>query len=418
MFKFDYKNELDNINASKDFKEETILLLKQKQFEKDINYKKTIHFTRIKIMKIASFIAIAIICMSIYLYNNNFFIKGYEKSSADNSNLNLSKKYNINDSKELSFIEDNNKIKVSKKEKPINRLLNQNNNSSEIGREQIYSTNDIFKTLSIYKSNLMSKEQISEFINIVCESFDIDNNVDFTWLKYDYNENKELIVNEEFHTNSLEPISNNAILYSAHKEFENGSFNISVLEGKAYITINNIKIDSENKNDIINNLVNKFIKSDNSISYLSQTNATDSSIIHTKVYETSENYSDNIFNFSLNNSNICICKNNVTDSYIAYIDINFLNAHNIQNLPAINYKEALNLLYNKKYITFDSKEVTDETIVSHINLVYKDYYYNKNENNVLFVPFYEFFVENQNESDKSYSTYYVCAIHPSIIEVE
>lgn len=95
-----------------------------------------------------------------------------------------------------------------------------------------------------------------------------------------------------------------------------------------------------------------------------------------------------------------------------------------EELPAINWQQALGLLYEGDYYSSVPYDITDETVVSRIELVYKPAPYNSMTltSSRLSVPFYKFYV-NIEEMDikenglKDYGIYYVCAIDPAYIRI-
>ncbi|MBQ5313811.1 MAG: hypothetical protein J6K30_07180, partial [Oscillospiraceae bacterium] len=92
--------------------------------------------------------------------------------------------------------------------------------------------------------------------------------------------------------------------------------------------------------------------------------------------------------------------------------------------PAINWQQALGLLYEGDYYSSVPYDITDKTVVSRIELVYKAAPYNSMTltSSRLSVPFYKLYV-NIEEMDikekglEDYGIYYVCAIDPAYIRI-
>ena len=85
-------------------------------------------------------------------------------------------------------------------------------------------------------------------------------------------------------------------------------------------------------------------------------------------------------------------------------------------------------IWRGNYFTSSPKQITEDTVINHIELVYLEPPYDipTLSRKGYSIPFYRFFVdlgeEYQRQTDKgimkTYGAYYVCAVHPEYVQLD
>ena len=147
-------------------------------------------------------------------------------------------------------------------------------------------------------------------------------------------------------------------------------------------------------------------------------------------YEKSDDYGENLFNSTLNNISFSQYKHYEADTQPTSSSFHFtLPAYNkVDNLPAIDYKQALGLLYSGQFYSSYSDKIADDATVANIEIVYRspDYDMATKIKSGYALPFYKFYVQLDESYNRktpngtlyTYAAYYVCAIHPDYVELD
>lgn len=144
------------------------------------------------------------------------------------------------------------------------------------------------------------------------------------------------------------------------------------------------------------------------------------------LYSASDDYAQNIFNWSVANAR-CVYlakEESLQDSDQVVLWSKTGSYVQGEQLPAINYQQALGLLYGGEYFSSVPYPITEDTVVSRIELVYKEGPFDQQSNTrqEICLPFYKFYVEIEDMGIKKegltdYGIYYVCAIDPGYVEI-
>ena len=114
------------------------------------------------------------------------------------------------------------------------------------------------------------------------------------------------------------------------------------------------------------------------------------------IYNHSDDYAQNIFNYSVNNAQAFYLTKEESledhDQFVFWIKNSCYSRG--KELPAINWQQALGLLYKGDYFSSVPYDITDKTVVSRIELVYKEAPYDSMSltSSGVSVPFYKFYV--------------------------
>lgn len=429
-----YRNELDNIKASEEFKEKTISLLNEKSHQITETPPKTIKFKNKKYISIAACAAIIIFIFPLLSLNNRIKllptqentksrkyastqVSAFNASSQNGPEKSIPAFLTKEDSKPFEF--KNNKSKSNNILYSYNGVLSTKNLTylkQNIQSKNTFSIYDDFKELPIYSFSPMSFDKAIEEANKICEYFDFskdkltycwkdtvdkDNNFNIS------NSNNAISKNGKNYTTN-EPISpnENAHLISIEGLSENGKFCLNIYTGKATIYL------SSEQNSTLSEKIDKMIE-ENNFKYYTVSNDDKN---YTCFYKSSENYGENILNSTLKNIVIMPSDN----EFLTKFTITYGLYKEIEKLPSIDYKQSLYLLYNNLLDEDNNYKVFAVDLV-YLNSFEYDMLPNSIANKNYAVPFYKLYISdsiNSNSSNTDFSIYYICAIHPDYITEE
>ena len=457
MFKDDYRKEIENISASEKFKTDTVSLMYAKQEE--INSAKTIKFTPKKYVKIAAAVAIMIFSLTAYsLTENEKFITAdstenqkyeylldYKDADTDSlpydeqENAAMMRVYTVNDARPLEA--------VPEAEKKKTKVVFNTDFSNGMGFEglmyydisQLKTNNPFnisvaFDSLPVYTFSPMKSEDIKyEFDKILSFSGMTEDDivsVKYQWVEFSWFDGKKVIM-DTIDSNTSDKPSANAQLYNVKVELTDGIVEIWPQRSEINLNLYGTPSDNayfgryiaENYTDLLGENLGYFTYGDYNI-YGEKNDSP------AYLYTTSENYAESIFYHSAgsiiawNPDSMWQSENDKGENIQLQYKADCAYTQTCV-LDAISWQEALSMFYNGDYISTVYEPVTENTVVSKIELVYKEpsYYPPADYKAGYALPFYKFYVElpsysqkTDNGTLKTYGVYYICAIHPDYVE--
>ena len=436
MFKEKYINELDSFALSKDFKAETIALLQQKQ-QKYVCPNTVVPSKRSVFRPVFKKTAIAFACAALVLLSVQTirFYRGTSMSAGSEM-----QSFTIND---VQSLDDGTKAGTS----PCFFIKADYDSGSGFGYEGIllkdisqydngnpFSIHDSFDSLPVYRFNPPDIEQAEkethQLLNaLVADSSTAKTKITLTEIVYQdghVSTHRDTVVSaEEFTRIKLkEPI----VPHIYETVFDGGSIQMWLPRGETRITadVDALPGGTQPAEYIAQNYSaalgydNGIVCTDTDYNIYGEENPT------YYIYNHSEDYAQNLFNYSVNNARVYYSPREESleeyDQFILWAKSDCYTRG--EELPAINWQQALGLLYEGDYYSSVPYDITEETVVSRIELVYKPAPYNSMTltSSSLSVPFYKFYV-NIEEMDikekglEDYGIYYVCAIDPAYIEI-
>lgn len=460
MFENDYKNELDSISASEKFKEQTIALM----YEKQNRMTKSIKFTKRRYAVTAASIAIMLLAAAVgFISKSDYFItvdqateehnQPVEFKEADTDSLpdNASqmppfmRRYGIDDAVEISATEQADRLKA--------KLYFDGSSNGGMGFEgylfyqpwqmiqgSAYHTGDTFDSLPVYQCIKLSPREVDSYIKQYINQLGFDySSLNYDWSMPVFDKNGNLFTEENITTDTAVCPEEGYSLFCVRGNLVNDDGTTAQLwrwpaSGTVGVIIDQAFTESENVYDVSDAAFRKYpaaldkgtMDSHSRFDY----NLYGQPTYDLYAYEKSDDYGENLFNSTLNNITFSQYKKYDEDTQPTASSFHFtLPAYSkIAQLPAIDYKQALWLLYNGNFYSSYSDTISKDATVSHIDIVYRSPEYDMatKVKKGYALPFYKFYVELGSDFDhitddgvlKTYAAYYVCAIHPEYVQLD
>lgn len=433
MFKEQYIKEISTFTLSENFKARTIALLEEKQQEyaTETSPSKVITFRPTPNKKTVAVCACTAVVL-LYGWVARFYIGS---SSA------MTGKPQVFTIEDVQTVEENSN--------PEFVVQAQYDNGGGMGYEGIllkdineydngnpFSINDSFETLPVYQFTAPTLEQAESETEQLLKAFDADSDIaakELTLTEIIYYEghvssHKDVTLTESEFDFYRTKFKNPMIPHRYETEFEGGDIQMWIPRGETRVTIDaDVRLENNQIIEYIRHNYSDTFGYDSSVVY----SAVDYNIYGEElptyyIYKHSDDYAQNIFNFSVDNARVYYLAKEESledsDKFTFWIKNDCYTKG--QELPAINWQQALGLLYKGDYYSSVPYEITSDSIVSRIELVYKDAPYNEMllERSGPCLPFYKFYVEIkdmgiQEHGLEDYGIYYVCAINPNYVEI-
>lgn len=432
MLKETYINELNTFTLSENFKAKTIALLEQKQQECEYRATpaKTITFKPKRRKLLAAVCACAIVvALSVTL------VKYYTGNNAI-----------LSAETDIFTIEDTEAIEILKSVKPLQAEYDTGGGMgyegillkdiSQYDNGNPFSIYDTFDTLPVFR---FAKPDIDQALNEterLLNSLNADIETakkEITLTEIIYYEghvtsHKDVTLDENDFALSKIKFGEPLIPHRYETTFSGGDIQMWIPQGETRISIDiDAELTDQQIMEYIDNHFSAALGFDNSVTCAD----VDYNIYGEEnptyyIYNHSEDYAQNIFNYSVNNARVHYFtkEESLEESNQVTFWIRTDSYTKGEELPAINYKQALGLLYSGDYYSSVPYEITDESVVSRIELVYKDAPYDEMTltRSEVSLPFYKFYVELdemniEEQGLTDYGIYYVCAINPGYIEI-
>lgn len=471
MFKDDYCKEIDSISASEKFKKDTISLMQQKQAElqPDNSKNKTIIFSSKKYARIAASVAIiALSLLTIPLFAKEFSL-GFDSteggrnpdwdmeqsteietkdkdSEYDSMPANTAankaemRVYTINDAVAVSEIPESDK----KKTKVIFNAEPDGNygfegflyyDISELDTKNGFDENIAVDKLPVYTFSPMDSEDIKAEFNRILDATGMTEN-DITLTRYEWIElmqdGDRKVISNTLYTDTSQKPTETCQLYWINIELTEGYIKIKPQRSEIDVFLydnlpENDKLTgsyaAENYTHIFGDNLDSYVYSDYNI-YGEQHYSPH------YLFKNTDDYGQYIFNNTAGATIVWGLDSLIWSDNDKGENIHFqyksANAYTPEDeLTAISWQEALEMFYSGQYLSTVPQDIPADTIVSKIELVYKEppYYAPADYMSGCALPFYKFYVELPSmnfETDKgtlkNYGVYYVCAIHPDYVE--
>ncbi len=471
MFKDDYRKELDNISASEKFKKDTISLMKERQAElhQSTAETKTITFNPKPYRKIAASVVIMLLATAIFAYSQSDFAisadnaetessvtmeqdteKSSESKSKDNEydflpnnaagNETMMRVYTINDAVEVIEIPENDK----KKTKVVFNAESDGSygfegflyyDISELYTKNGFDENAVIDSLPIYSFSPMTNEDIEyEFNKIMnCTGMTAEDitRTQFEWIELMQDGDRKVISNT-LYTDTPQKPTETCQLYWIKIELTGGYIEIRPQKSEVDVYLyDELPEDekltgsyaAENYTHILGNNLDSYVYGDYNI-YGEQHYSPH------YVFNSTDDYGQYIFNNTVGSAIVWSLDSLMWSKNDKGENIHFQYAADCAyeltgELTAITWQEALKMFYAGQYLSTVPQEIPADTVVSKIELVYKEppYYPPADYQSGYALPFYKLYVELPSmtfETDagvlKNYGVYYVCAIHPDYVE--
>lgn len=472
MFKDDYRKEMENISANEKFKQDTISLMNQKKSELQQKETNTVKFRPALYRKIAATVAVAMLSLAVFAYSQSDFAIGpdstetekftqqeneditKDKDTYDNlpydaaANGKMMRVYTVNDAVEINAIpqENQQKTKIYFNTQSTGGFGFEGYmyySSSELEQNPTYSINDSFDTLPIYQFVSLSAEEIRKEVAMNCSKLGSgDTDLQFTWQRniYDddcYVKNCETAItfnsnipSEEYYLSTVD----GTLIQTYPERKELGKVSVWMPNSWYNVTLDRVISQSRDEMEIAKAVTAEYpgIFWGEDTTYGSWYDYTFTGNANTSVfaYKPSDDYGENIFNYSVNNIDIAQFAVSDEDSTWdeTFIRLPLPCYSKMDDLPAINWQQALDQMYSGNYFTSSPKQITEDTVVNHIELVYLEPPYDipTLSRKGYSIPFYRFFIdlgeEYQRQTDKgimkTYGAYYVCAVHPDYVQLD
>lgn len=458
MFKDDYCKELDNISASEKFKTDTISLMYAKQHETA----KTVKFAKNKYAMIAASIAIMLMVTGVhFMAKSDYFITAdnaveefsqlSESKQADTDGLSVSEKnladmpvYTIADATSIEPVSENKRLKTK-------LYFDGRSNGgmgfegylfyspSQLEQNKTYSTSDKFDNLPVYQCITLSDNEKVKYIDQYIQQLGLKyTELTYNWCKPVYKDG-HYYTDETVDTTVAQSPGDGYTLFSVHGELSDNNDITGELwrwtaSGTIGIMIDDTFTESEDIQDVANAAFKKHPSVLNSDSMDIRSwydyNFYGDMTYDLYAYEKSDDYGENLFNSSINNISFTQYKHYEEDTQPTRSSFHFtLPAYNkISDLPAIDYRQALGLLYDGQFYSSYSDKISPDADVAHIEIVYRspDYDMATKTKTGYALPFYKFYVSLDDSYNRetpdgtlhTYAAYYVCAIHPEYVQLD
>lgn len=430
MFREEYIKEMNSFALSENFKSDTIALLKARQ--QDIEGEKTVLFTPKKKSRLPLAVcAVVVLCAGLYLYSTT----------------------TTPDVKTFYTIEDVQPVDEIAAENPLKAVYN---NGGGMGFEALmlkdieeydngspFAVTDSFKTLPVFHFNTPDLNQIEKEAEELLGNLDVNtsgNKAQITFTELIYQEG-HLASHKDTTVDSSNDICERVaddLLFIPHRyetSFTEGDLQMWIPRGEIRLTVNTAKLTDGTEDEktqlteFITEAYPRVLGYSNAAVY-TETDyniyGEENNLYH--LYNKGKDYGENLFNYSVNNTRIYYTpmaeSGEETDSLTLWSRSDCYTRG--EDMPAINWQQALGLLYAGEYFSSVPYQITDDSKVNRIELVYKEGPYDQSTllQSELCLPFYKFYVkldENpigaKDESLETYGIYYVCAINPNCIEI-
>ena len=470
MFKDDYRKELDNISASEKFKKDTISLMKNRQAESENNTaeSKTIKFSPKPYRKLAASVAVAVLAMTTMVYttaNSDLFI-GADKASetediimeqdADNehsdtakisndfdgyinpaANMKTARVYTIDDAKPLE--------QPAAMEYVKSDITLSHDGGGGMGYEaymyyedddlttnSVYNTDVTFDELAVYQYNYLTEDQMHSELDKALSNLNLTRD-DLLDVRCTWREVPDVYMGS-MTTYSFDSPPTGGKLLDIDVRFDGGIISIDKggIVDITYSTDVPEYAVNQQYSDWVLNQYSDFIGDNPQVYSWFDRTYYGEEYYHNRFYSSTGDFSDDLFNSTVMDYYIYHMYDAVGETRKPGEGITLFyygegTYTEYTRLPAISHSEALWLLYNGDYYTTVPYDITINSIVTKIEMVYKEpaRNYQTAVKEGWAVPFYKIYVELPEEYNtetdngvlKHYGAYYVCAIHPDYIEL-
>lgn len=460
MFENDYKKELESISASENFKNNTLSLMYAKQEEPA----KTIKFSKRRYAALAASVAVVFMVLAVhFMGKSDYFITADNAVTEQHSQTDQQKDvgtdalpygtqqmpmmrvFGIGDAQEIKPVgsEDRLKTKVYFDGRSNGGMGFEGYmlyHSYQLEQNKTYSINDEFDTLPVYRCISLTEDEIDRFIkekiNLLGLGYD---RLKYVWSKPVYDENGNLFTEKNITTETAICPEEGYSLFSVNGNLSDDNGKTAELwrwpaSGSVGIIIDDLFTQSENIYDVADAAFEKYStvldKSTMDVHTWLHYNIYGEQTYDIYAYEKTDDYGENLFNSNLNNIYFSQYSYYEADTELTNCYFNFsLPAYSkVDDLPAIDYRQALAMFYDGNFYTTYSDEINEDTVVSHIELVYRSPEYDmatKTKKGYA-LPFYKFYVQLDESYDSetadgtlhTYAAYYVCAIHPEYVALD
>ncbi len=465
-----YKKELDSVKLSADFKSQTVALMLEKSQEITAAPRKNAIKFPVKYIKN---IAAACFIFVVILYGGRFINYKFGPVSADNmsaetalpnsdghrrnpSRAHREKNSNKNDifdgiESDTEYViyntDDTRAVEKSdnNKNKKINLTIDTSGgmgfeayimkNPGQLEQNPNYTVGDEFDSLPVYKSTVPDARALTKDISDILEKMECSYGpFVYKWYYPVYDREGHHMTNDSLTTDSPVPPGDEYFIYDIKTEITDkygnkGTANSSAGRGFLRINLDGYVSDSDKTEDIFKAVSQRYpglVTKNTSLISTYDYNIYGEINYNTYMYEGYGDYGVNIYNSTLARTNISQYEgSDGKHTLISFYLPSYWQKED--SLPAIDYSEALGLLYDGVYYSSCFDEITEDTEVSHIELVYNQGYYNMPfaRYECYTLPFYKFYVDitdtsgfnYEDDSLRTYAAYYVCAIHPDYIDI-
>ena len=473
MFKDSYRKEIENISASEKFKKDTIFLMNQKQAELQQNNtdNKTIKFPSGKYGRIAASVAvIALSILAFPLFASEFAL-GFDSTegsrppqpnmeqSADTESITMEKDseydyspanpaankanmrvYTINDAVDVSEIPESDK----KKTKIVFNAESAGSygfegflyyDISELDTKNGFDENIEIDTLPVYYFSAMDSEDIEAEFNRILDATGMTEKditrTQFEWIELMQDGDRKVISNT-IYTDTPQKPTRTCQLYWIEVELTEGYIKIKPQRSEIDVFLYDDLPDDDKLTGsyAVTNYTHMFGENLDSYVYSDYNIYGEQNYSPHYLFEKSDDYGQYIFNSTAGATYVWHLDSLMWSENDKGENIHFQytadSAYTLSTqLTAISWQEALDMFYDGQYLSTVPQEIPADTVVSKIELVYKEppYYAPADYQSGYALPFYKFYVELPSmtfETDKgtlkNYGVYYVCAIHPDYVE--
>ncbi|MEG2192008.1 MAG: hypothetical protein RRX95_01855 [Oscillospiraceae bacterium] len=433
-----YKSELDRIKADDDFKQRTIKMLEEKQsqlknsgneiiFDTSAPKGKTIKFK--SVLSVAACVAFMLVGFAFYGKDVFFPKLPLEPETAPT--------YSKADATPLA---------PSNKKADSERIISEFSTGSGMGFEGLlaydisdlengnpYGADMIFRTLPVFYHSVADAQNLQK----ICSDSAKKINKEITSFQYSYvtlvYENGQVSTHKNYDTPSPAPLAPSDILYSVTANFDGGYMRVQASSGSLSIffnpalSVDGIACTHDNNNretvlsntQVYNEKFKKFVDMKNpTCEAMGDFTFKGDRLWNSYVYEKSDDPAQAIFNFCINP--VQFIQNEEEELWVLRRCVS--DDKKVADLPAITSSQALWKLYQGEYLTTVPYPITDDTLVSKIELVYRLPAFDEREMKYegYILPLYKFYVElpqmAMENGLKSYGIYYVNAIDENYVE--
>jgi len=470
MFRDDYHKELDNITADDNFKAETIQLMLQKQQNAPQHTDNSIKFTQKYKKQLKTAACMAIMSLSLIAFSavkSNFLIGAdsaanetagvdmYDSAAVEQDNDSVNNRYvpagtdkkywlTIDDCRPLAS--PTQKLERTDMKTVTYSFFNQGMGyeahmvygPSQLEFNPEYNLEDEFDTLPVYRFTPLTAQQAMEETEKVISAMNSTvSDISYTWSRPVYYEDGQLMTNEHIVTYTADsPGKEFSLNYiDVNITTESGATGtVSLWTGRGNLRIivdeavslsdkpAEIYAGAEEKYPELFSMENKSYRTWFDYSYFAEKN------YNQFVYQKTDDYGQNIFNATLNNISIFVGNESeekpVPDETIMWVSMPYYTRE--ADLPAINYRQALTLLYSGQFYSSKTDTISEDDVVQHTELVYMTPEYNMEIPGYegYSLPFYKFYIQSPDVERetlggilKEYYVCYVCAINPALVDI-
>ncbi len=465
MFKDDYRKELDNISASEKFKKDTISLMKERQAElqQSNTETKVIKFNIKPYRKIAASVAVMLLAAAIFAYSQSDFAISADNAAEAESYLEQSTEYNTTDKDSeydslpanIAGNEKKMRVYTINDAKPLEQpdlegfakkgVTFSHDGGGGMGYEaylyyedddlttnNVYNTAVTFDELAVYQYNYLTEDQMHSELDKALSRLNVTRD-DLLDVRCTWREVPDVYMGN-MTTYSFDSPATGGTLSGIDVRFEGGT--ISIDQGGVVDIILNADVPEYAINrqytDWVLNQYSNFIGDNPQVYAWFDRTYYGEEYYHNRFYSSTGDFSDDLFNSTVMDYFIYHMYDVVGETKKSGEGINLFyygdgTYTEYTRLPAISHSEALWLLYNGDYYTTAPYQITMNSVVTKIEMVYKEpaRNYQSMVKEGWAVPFFkiyvelpkEFNIETDNGILKHYGAYYVCAIHPDYIEL-